>query len=91
MSAVRMCDRDGTVFSERATGWGTYTGTTTRENERTGRMETVTETLDLCPDCNGAGVQRPTRAVLTASSAADRLASVPDHGSAANHVGHNVD
>jgi len=52
MSAVRMCDSCGTIYSERAEGHGTGSFTTSRRNERTGRMEQVTETRDLCPTCN---------------------------------------
>jgi hypothetical protein len=76
MSAVRMCDRCGTLFSERAEGWGTFTGTTTRRNERTGRPETVTETLDLGPECNAAANNPVTVKALTPSTAADRLADI---------------
>lgn len=79
MSAVRMCDRDGKIFSERAEGWGQFTGTTMRRDERTGKTVPVTEALDLCPSCNGGA----TLAVAAVESvpgvpAAERLADI--HG-----------
>lgn len=77
MSAVRMCDRDGVIFSERAEGWGTFTGTTRRVNERTGRAESISETLDLCPGCNGNGKSAPTQvAQIAGVTEAERLAQV---------------
>lgn len=76
MSAVRMCDRDGKVFSERADGWGTFTGSTRRFNERTGRTENVTETLDLCPDCNGGAAAPTAVASIAGVPEAERLAQV---------------
>lgn len=72
-----MCDRCGTVFSERAENWGTYTGTTMRHNERTNRREPVSETLDLCPGCNGGGPSAPTAvAAIPGVPEAERLADV---------------
>lgn len=76
MSAVRMCDRDGAVFSERAEGWGTFTGSTTRRNERTGRMESITETLDLCPQCNAPATVARSVAAIPSVPAAERLADI---------------
>lgn len=73
-----MCDRDGTVFSERAEGWGTFTGTTQRRDERTGRIVPVSETLDLCPSCNGAAQAPSGFAQIPGVAAADRLADI--HG-----------
>ena len=51
MSSVRMCDRDGEIFSERAEGWSTYTGVIRRREEKTGKLITVEQTLDACPTC----------------------------------------
>lgn len=85
MSAVRMCDRSGTVFSERAEGWGTFTGTTRRFNERTGRTENITETLDLCPTCNATGSTRPTQvAQIAGVPEAERLAQIHNGAPADN-------
>ena len=51
MSSVRMCDRCGTVFSERADDWSTYTGSRRRRNKDIGQLEVVSDTLDACPEC----------------------------------------
>ena len=76
MSAVRMCDRCGTIFSERAEGWGTFTGTTSRRNERTSRMETITESLDLGPECNAQPKSPAQIAQIPGVAAAERLADI---------------
>lgn len=52
MSSVRMCDRCGTVFSERADNWTTFTGSRTRRNAETGKTEILSETMDSCPECS---------------------------------------
>lgn len=52
MSSVRMCDRCGTVFSERADDWTTFTGSRTRRNKETGKVQVTSETMDSCPDCS---------------------------------------
>jgi hypothetical protein len=54
MSSVRMCDRCTFIFSERADGWSTFTGATQKKDKETGRVTTVSDTLDLCPDCTEA-------------------------------------
>jgi len=46
-----MCDRCATVFSERAEGWSTFSGSTRRKNPQTGKIEMITDDLDSCPDC----------------------------------------
>ena len=51
MSSVRMCDRCGTVFSERGEGWSTFSGST-RKKDAEGKWVTVTDTLDSCPECS---------------------------------------
>jgi hypothetical protein len=51
MSSVRMCDRCGSIFSERSDDWSTFTGTTKRRNRDSGQIETQSDTLDSCPDC----------------------------------------
>lgn len=50
MSSVRMCDRCGSVFSELAEGWQTFTGTTFRKDDKGARVS-VNQTLDACPSC----------------------------------------
>jgi hypothetical protein len=64
MSACRMCDRCATVFSERAEGWSTYTGSVRRKNQQTGRIEMVSDELDACPECTELQFQGPTRPEL---------------------------
>jgi len=58
-----MCDRCGTIFSERADDWSTYTGTVQRKNRETGKRELVSDTMDACPECTelqfGTPAQRP--------------------------------
>jgi hypothetical protein len=46
-----MCDRCGTVFSEREENWSTFSGST-RKKDAEGKWVTVSDTLDACPDCN---------------------------------------
>lgn len=46
-----MCDRCGTVFSERADDWSTYSGSRRRRNKETGQIENISDTLDACPEC----------------------------------------
>jgi uncharacterized protein YbbK (DUF523 family) len=50
MSSVRMCDRCGTIFSEKADDWSTFGGTRTKKDER-GERVTIQETMDACPEC----------------------------------------
>lgn len=72
-----MCDRGGEIFSERAEGWGTFQGTTMRRDDRTGRPVAVTETLDLCPNCNGQGAAAPVAvAAIPGVPEAERLADI---------------
>ena len=60
MASVRMCDRCGTVFSERAEGWGTFNGSV-RKKDSDGKWMTVSDTLDSCPECTELSLtpQRP--------------------------------
>jgi hypothetical protein len=52
MSSVRMCDRCGTIFSERSEGWSTFTGTTRRKDPATGEWKNMSDSLDSCPECS---------------------------------------
>lgn len=63
MSAVRMCDRCGTIFSENAEGWGVGTISTNKRNERTARLEIVSQTIDLCPTDNAGPNEHLTPAI----------------------------
>lgn len=51
MSSVRMCDRDGSIFSENEDGWSTGTATKMVRDPVTGQTKQVTITQDLCADC----------------------------------------
>jgi hypothetical protein len=46
-----MCDRCGTVFSERADDWSTYTGSRRRRNPETGKVENISDEMDACSEC----------------------------------------
>jgi hypothetical protein len=62
MSSVRMCDRCGTVFSEKADGWSTFSGSTRRKDPQTGKVEMISDQLDSCTECTElmtGGSQRP--------------------------------
>lgn len=61
MSSVRMCDRCGNLFSERAENWSSFTGTTRRKDPETGDWSNVSDSLDACPDCTelASMAQRP--------------------------------
>lgn len=69
MSAVRMCDKCGKIFSENAPGWTTFTGSTMRMVE--GRRTTVQQSMDLCPPCTDGttAAQNPYAIAATAPDA----------------------
>lgn len=71
MSTVRMCDDCGTVFSERADDWSTYTGSVRRRDKATGKLEVLSDTLDRCPECTERVMMVSTRPQI-ASSASPR-------------------
>jgi len=72
-----MCDRCGTIFSERAEGAATGTVTVTRRNERSGRLERVEETQDIGPECNIQEAIRPHLSIAGVAEA-ERLAQTLD-------------
>lgn len=51
MSSCRMCDKCGTVFSECAEGWSTYTGSVRRRDRDTGQVRMIEDSMDACPEC----------------------------------------
>jgi hypothetical protein len=75
-----MCDRCGTVFSENAEGWGVGMMSTNKRNERTGRMEMIQQSIDLCPLDNRGPDEHlmPTVAAIAGVAEAERLADVPE-------------
>lgn len=60
MSSVRMCDRCGEIFSERAEGWSTFSGATRKKNDD-GQWITQSDTLDSCPTCSEIMTSPPQR------------------------------
>lgn len=72
MSAVRMCDRCGNIFSEREAGWSTFTGTR-MERDENGRARNITEQIDTCSTCTIGSTLTPRLAVESATGV-DRIA-----------------
>jgi hypothetical protein len=86
MSAVRMCDRCGVIFSESAEGWGVGTISTNKRNERTGKLELVQQTIDLCPTDNRGPTEHLTPATVASITGgipgvaeAERLSHLAPH------------
>ena len=52
MSHVRMCDRCGTIFSELAEDWTTFSGSQRRRDPATGKYYTNDVMQDSCPKCS---------------------------------------
>jgi hypothetical protein len=77
MSSVRMCDRCGTVFSERAENWSAYTGTKMARDDK-GKLEQHSESLDACPDCTEL-MTSPQRPELTTHVSDVRQPTVSPH------------
>lgn len=72
MSAVRMCDSCGEIFSEREEGWASMQAQ--RMTRKDGRPVSMVENLDSCPACtNGERVQRP-RLAIDSATGVDRIA-----------------
>jgi len=78
MSSVRMCDRCGTVFSERAENWTTFTGSTRKKSQDTGQWITVADTMDQCPECTEL-TMTPQRPELTTGVHDVRQPTVSPH------------
>jgi hypothetical protein len=55
MSAVRMCDQCGRIFSENEDGWTTAPVQSMKRDER-GQMRPVVSQRDLCPEDSGTPV-----------------------------------
>lgn len=77
MSSVRMCDRCGSVFSERAEGWTTFSGGTRRKNQD-GQWVTLQDTMDQCPECTELTLT-PQRPELTTALSDVRQPTVSPH------------
>jgi len=72
-----MCDRCGSVFSERQEGWTTFTGAT-RKKDQDGKWVTVNDTMDQCTECTEMTMQ-PQRPELTTSVHDVRQPTVSPH------------
>lgn len=70
MSAVRMCDKCGTIYPEGAEGASTGQ-VTVNERDQRGKMVANTKTMDICPMC-GMGQETPTPR-LAVTGSADRI------------------
>lgn len=64
MSAVRMCDKCGDIFSENTDGWSTFQGARVIRDEKTGQTRSVTEAMDVCSECTGQVVKPKERLAL---------------------------
>jgi len=73
MSAVRMCDRCGTIFSEREDGWATFTGTRVARDQNTGAQRAVTDQQDTCAACTIGGSVVTPRLALGPGAGQDAL------------------
>lgn len=64
MSSLKMCDRDGGMFSTNLVGWGQGTIVIHRKYED-GSKYTETSTMDFCPECvaDMTGVKVPMTAL----------------------------
>lgn len=78
MSSVRMCDRCGTIFSENAEDWSTFTGTRRTRDEASNRYRYEEITQDACPDCTrkvyGGETPAPRTAIATSKVTGDATA-----------------
>lgn len=72
MSAVRMCDSCGNIFSEREDGWTTLQGTQVRRDS-SGQQRSVTEQMDTCSTCTVGPAKRP-RLAIDSTTGVDRIA-----------------
>lgn len=50
MASVRMCDRCGQIFSEKAKGWQTFQGISV-DTDEFGRELNTSVQIDACPSC----------------------------------------
>lgn len=72
MSAVRMCDSCGEIFSEREDGWASGEVARMARDER-GQMRRVAEQLDTCSKCTTGTAPRP-RLAIDSATGVDRVA-----------------
>jgi len=71
MSAVRMCDKCGTIFPEGAEGSAVLQGTMMVKDERTGRVRQEQTNQDACPECASGKLPKPRIAVGSVAAKSD--------------------
>jgi hypothetical protein len=54
-----MCDKCGSIFSEKDEGWSTMTGTRYVTNSETGKRVQISDDMDMCGACNTDLMERP--------------------------------
>lgn len=70
MSAVRMCDQCGSIFSEREDGW--ETAQAQKITRKDGQQRVQVENVDRCPACaNGSHIPRPRLSLVEAVKSGD--------------------
>jgi hypothetical protein len=72
MSSVRMCDRCGTIFSENADDWSTFSGVRRIRDKATGRFTHEELLQDACPTCTKR-MYEPTNAPMVNGKIADDI------------------
>jgi RNA polymerase subunit RPABC4/transcription elongation factor Spt4 len=74
MSAVRMCDRCGTIFPETAEGWGVGTISTNAPRGDGRGQVMVEQRIDMCPTCNQAPTAHLTPKIAVPAALTDKTA-----------------
>lgn len=77
MSSVRMCDRCGTIFSENAEDWSTFSGVRRIKDKATGRYVNDEIQQDACPRCT-AKIYEPVGMAAIQNGVDDRLDRMAD-------------
>lgn len=85
MSSVRMCDNDGTIFSENAEGWSTFSGSIRVTDKETHQVRMVNRTMDLCPTCTELRMGGQVPAIATGVDSSYVQEALTDHESRYDH------
>jgi hypothetical protein len=72
VSAVRMCDRCGNIFSEREDGWSTFTGSTVKRDQN-GQQRATTDQIDTCQVCTTIGSNVTPKLAIDSATGVDRV------------------
>ena len=76
MSAVRMCDRCGSIFKEGAEDATVGTASRVIRDPYTGQRRTIEVAMDACPTCSGAGGDLIPRLAVTSGPKAQEATVV---------------